>query len=285
VCKLSRRPAWVWQHGQTGGCDDGVPPASEIGRHSRGAGMTGVTGIVRAGTFECAGEIEWHARSSPEPAITPPRRCRSRGLLFAIALAAAAHVFAQHQAPVESKRFMVVAANPLAVDAGYDVLRNGGTAVDAAIAVQLVLGLVEPQSSGLGGGAFMLAHDAKRRKLVAYDGRETAPAAAKPDRFLDRDGKPLSFLDAIVGGRSVGVPGVVALLAEAHKQQGYSRYPLKAGRTFNSASLASTCCSSSQVVPSGRIRPRSSSNNSRTTRPLRRNFSISAGDLQIIMQP
>jgi gamma-glutamyltranspeptidase/glutathione hydrolase len=121
---------------------------------------------------------------------------------------------------VASRQFMVVAAHPLAVDAGYAVLRKGGTAVDAAIAVQLVLNLVEPQSSGIGGGAFMLVHDAHRKRLIAYDGRETAPAAAKPDRFLDRDGKPLEFFDAVVGGRSVGVPGTVALLAAAHRRHG-----------------------------------------------------------------
>jgi len=124
------------------------------------------------------------------------------------------------KAPVASKRFMIAAAHPLAVDAGYAMLRQGGSAVDAAIAVQLVLGLVEPQSSGLGGGAFMLVHDAKRNRLVAYDGRETAPAAAKPDRFLDGDGRPLRFHDAVIGGRSVGVPGTVALLAETHKRHG-----------------------------------------------------------------
>ena len=127
--------------------------------------------------------------------------------------------------PVASKRFMVVAAHPLAVDAGYAALRGGGTAVDAAIAVQLVLNLVEPQSSGIGGGAFMLVHDAKRKRLIAYDGRETAPAAARPDRFLDRDGKPLDFFDAVVGGRSVGVPGTVALLAAAHSQHGKLPWP------------------------------------------------------------
>ncbi len=115
---------------------------------------------------------------------------------------------------------MVVAANPLAVDAGYEILRRGGTAVDAAITVQLVLNLVEPQSSGIGGGAFMLFHDGRRNRLYAYDGRETAPAAARSDRFLNRDGKPQSFFAAVVGGRSVGVPGVVALLAEAHRRHG-----------------------------------------------------------------
>src|SRR5512144_828905 len=126
---------------------------------------------------------------------------------------------------VTSRRFMVVAAHPLAVDAGYAVLRKGGTAVDAAVAVQLVLNLVEPQSSGIGGGAFMLVHDARRKRLFAYDGRETAPAAARPDRFLDADGKPMRFMDAVVGGRSVGVPGVVALLWAAHRAHGRLPWP------------------------------------------------------------
>src|SRR3954452_11255140 len=85
--------------------------------------------------------------------------------------------------PVRSTRFMVSAAHPLAVDVGYRILRQGGSAADAAIAVQLVLNLVEPQSSGIGGGAFLLYHDGRRNKLLAYDGRETAPAAARPDRF------------------------------------------------------------------------------------------------------
>ena len=123
------------------------------------------------------------------------------------------------KAPVTAKHWMVVAANPLAVAAGSQILKEGGSAVDAAIAVQLVLGLVEPQSSGLGGGAFMLVHDGKSRRLVAYDGRETAPAAATPDRFL-RDGKPMSFFAAVVGGRAVGVPGVVRLLETAHRRHG-----------------------------------------------------------------
>jgi len=123
------------------------------------------------------------------------------------------------KAPVTAKHWMVVAANPLAVAAGSLILKQGGSAVDAAIAVQLVLGLVEPQSSGLGGGAFMLVHDGKSRRLVAYDGRETAPAAATPDRFL-RDGKPMSFFAAVVGGRAVGVPGVVRLLEVAHRRHG-----------------------------------------------------------------
>ena len=119
---------------------------------------------------------------------------------------------------------MVATANPLATRAGYDVLRAGGNAVDAAIAVQLVLGLVEPQSSGLGGGAFLLLHDARTRRLTAYDGRETAPAAAKADRFLGPDGKPLAFYDAVIGGRSVGVPGIARLLEAVHRDHGRLRW-------------------------------------------------------------
>ena len=115
---------------------------------------------------------------------------------------------------------MVVAANPQAVDAGMRVLEEGGSAVDAAIAVQLVLNVVEPQSSGIGGGAFMLFHNGRSGLLTAYDGRETAPAAAKPDRFLDAAGKPLAFHEAVVGGRSVGVPGLLRMLELAHKQYG-----------------------------------------------------------------
>jgi gamma-glutamyltranspeptidase/glutathione hydrolase len=127
---------------------------------------------------------------------------------------------AASRAPVTARHFMVVAAHPLAVEAGYRVLREGGSAVDAAITVQLVLNLVEPQSSGIGGGAFLLFHDAKRNKATVFDGRETAPAAATPERFLDRNGKPIGFFDAVVGGKSVGVPGVVAMLAEAHRRHG-----------------------------------------------------------------
>ena len=124
------------------------------------------------------------------------------------------------KAPVASKRDMVVAANPLAVDAGIRILERGGSAVDAAVAVQLVLNVVEPQSSGIGGGAFMLFHNGRSGLLTSYDGRETAPAAAKPDRFLDASGKPMAFHAAVVGGRSVGVPGVVRMLELAHRQYG-----------------------------------------------------------------
>jgi len=123
------------------------------------------------------------------------------------------------KAPVNARHWMVAAANPLAAQAGSRILARGGSAVDAAIAVQLVLGLVEPQSSGLGGGSLLLVHDVRAKRLVAYDGRETAPAATRGDRFL-KDGKPLEFHDAVIGGRSVGVPGTVRLLETAHQRHG-----------------------------------------------------------------
>jgi gamma-glutamyltranspeptidase / glutathione hydrolase len=115
---------------------------------------------------------------------------------------------------------MVTAANPLAVEAGLQVLRRGGTAADAAVALQGVLGLVEPQSSGLGGGAFITYYDARTRRVTAYSGRETAPRGATPDMFLDADGKPLPFILAARSGRSTGVPGAVAALALVQKAHG-----------------------------------------------------------------
>lgn len=117
-----------------------------------------------------------------------------------------------------TQRFAVAAANPLATYAGYQVLRAGGSAVDAAIAVQMVLSLVEPQSSGIAGGAFLLHHDGQ--KTQAFDGRETAPAAANGNLFLDANGQPLPFPHAVASGRSVGVPGALRMLEMAHKQHG-----------------------------------------------------------------
>ncbi|QCN95202.1 gamma-glutamyltransferase [Azospirillum argentinense] len=122
-------------------------------------------------------------------------------------------------------RHMVAAANPLAAEAGREILRAGGSAVDAAIAVQLVLNLVEPQSSGVGGGAFLVHYDAATKAVTSLDGRETAPAAATPERFLGADGKPMPFYDAVVGGRSVGVPGTVLLLEHAHRTHGKLPWP------------------------------------------------------------
>lgn len=117
-----------------------------------------------------------------------------------------------------TRNFAVAAANPLATDAGHQVLQAGGAAIDAAIAVQMVLSLVEPQSSGVGGGAFILHYDG--RTIQAWDGRETAPAEADEALFLKPDGKPMAFAEAVVGGRSVGVPGAVRALEAAHRQHG-----------------------------------------------------------------
>jgi gamma-glutamyltranspeptidase / glutathione hydrolase len=119
---------------------------------------------------------------------------------------------------VFAKQFMAATANPHATQAAYDMLKRGGSAVDAAIAAQMVLTLTEPQSSGIGGGAFLLHFDGK--SVVALDGRETAPAAANEKLFLDAQGAPLKFYDAVVGGRSVGTPGAVAVLQEAHERWG-----------------------------------------------------------------
>jgi gamma-glutamyltranspeptidase/glutathione hydrolase len=114
----------------------------------------------------------------------------------------------------------VAAANPIAVEAGLEVLRKGGSAVDAAVAVQAALGLVEPQSSGIGGGAFLLHYDAQSKRITAYDGREAAPRGATADMFLDEQGQPLPYADAVTSGRATGVPGAMAMLGVAHQQHG-----------------------------------------------------------------
>jgi gamma-glutamyltranspeptidase/glutathione hydrolase len=119
----------------------------------------------------------------------------------------------------KASKWMVSSANPLASEAGRQVLREGGSAVDAAIAMQMVLALVEPQSSGLGGGAFIVSYDAKRRRISTIDGRETAPAEVTPQLFM-KDGKPLGFADAVNSGLSVGVPGVFRALELAHQRHG-----------------------------------------------------------------
>lgn len=140
------------------------------------------------------------------------------------ALAAAALAKADGR-PAVADHWMIAAAHPLAVEAGAGVLRTGGTAADAMVAVQAVLGLVEPQSSGLGGGAFLVWHDAATGAIITLDARETAPLAATPRLFQDAQGKPLDFFEAVVGGRSVGVPGTPALMAEAHKRWGRAEWP------------------------------------------------------------
>lgn len=136
----------------------------------------------------------------------------------------------QQKQLVLAKHYMAAAANPLATEAGRAILREGGSAVDAAIAMQLVLGLVEPQSSGLGGGAFMVVFDAKHRQVETLDGRETAPLAATPDRFM-QDGRPMPFMQAVNSGKSVGTPGLLRALELAHQRHG----KLKWSRLFESA--------------------------------------------------
>lgn len=162
---------------------------------------------------------------------------------LALSLFAAAPVFAQTsraapEAPTATqdnsataKKFMVATAHPLATRAGLEVLRRGGNALDAAIAVQMVLNVVEPQSSGIGGGAFLLYWDADARRLTSYDGRETAPAAASPGRFVTADGTPMPWPAAVGTGLSVGVPGLLAMLDMTHKA--YGKLPW--GDLFNPA--------------------------------------------------
>jgi gamma-glutamyltranspeptidase/glutathione hydrolase len=142
------------------------------------------------------------------------------GLAALIALVGAAVQADPQPGPALSPHAMVAAANPLAANAGLKVLKNGGSAMDAAVAVQMVLALVEPQSSSLAGGAFMVYLDGKTHKLTAYDGREVAPAGATPALFLKDDGAPLPFGAAIVSGHSAGVPGAIAMLYLAHKDHG-----------------------------------------------------------------
>src|SRR5688572_26697793 len=144
-------------------------------------------------------------------------------LLAALAAATLSVAAAQPAAAVRAETQLVVSANPYASQAGREILRAGGSAVDAAIAVQLVLTLVEPQSSGIGGGAFMLVYAAPEGEagaITAYEGRETAPAAATPDMFLGASGRPESFADVGVGGLSVGVPGALRMLELAHREHG-----------------------------------------------------------------
>lgn len=123
-------------------------------------------------------------------------------------------------APQTRPQIFAIAANPLAAEAGMAVLRRGGTAADAAVAVQAMLSLVEPQSSGIGGGAFLTWYDGATHRVTVFDGRETAPAGATPDMFLGADGHPLPFDTAVLSGRATGVPGAVRMLAEVQRQHG-----------------------------------------------------------------
>tara|TARA_R110002095_G_scaffold90370_2_gene78876 strand:- start:5657 stop:7477 length:1821 start_codon:yes stop_codon:yes gene_type:complete len=150
--------------------------------------------------------------------IAQPLLIRSCGLIMLMTL-----TFLFHRGPVQAQeppKFMISAANPLAAEAGRDMLARGGSAIDAAIATQMMLTLVEPQSSGIGGGAFLLYFDKGTKQLETYDGREKAPSAIKETHFLNADGSKKKFYEAVVGGGSVGVPGVVAMMAKAHEVHG-----------------------------------------------------------------
>ena len=152
--------------------------------------------------------------------MTPNRMLKVTVIALASLLLLAPCASNAARAKARDNNYMVSAANPHAARAGQTILAAGGSAVDAAIAVQMVLTLVEPQSSGIGGGAFMLHFQQSSGDLVAYDGRETAPATATPDLFLDAGGKPQGFMDAVVSGKSVGVPGVLRMLELAHRDYG-----------------------------------------------------------------
>lgn len=170
------------------------------------------------GLFLCSGAGAQQAADSVAPEIGGAGR-------LDITPAVAAGLEAKEAGqPVWADDWMIVAANPYAAEAGARVLRAGGTAADAAIATQLVLGLVEPQSSGLGGGAFVVWYDADTGTLSTLDGRETAPLAATPRLFQDDTGAPLKFFDAVVGGRSVGTPGTPALLQLMHRKWGRAEW-------------------------------------------------------------
>jgi gamma-glutamyltranspeptidase/glutathione hydrolase len=143
-----------------------------------------------------------------------------RGLLPWLFLIAVVFGLAGSAIAARAERQMVAAAHPLATEAGLEILRAGGSAADAAIASLLVLNLVEPQSAGIGGGAFLLHYDGQGGAISAFDGRETAPNAAGPDLFLTEDGEPMGFWEAVVGGRSVGVPGLLRMMELVHEDHG-----------------------------------------------------------------
>lgn len=181
-------------------------------RLSLSAGFTGtfLAGILLAGSAVLAQQ----AADS-----VAPEQATALGAEVALELATASAA-KDAGLPSQANNWMVAAAHPLAVSAGARVLRDGGTAADAMVAVQAVLGLVEPQSSGLGGGAFLVWFDAASGAVTTLDGRETAPLAASPKLFLDDGGTPLGFFEAVVGGRSVGVPGTPKLMEVAHQKWG-----------------------------------------------------------------
>jgi gamma-glutamyltranspeptidase/glutathione hydrolase len=194
------------------------------GRRSRR--FVGLFAVLALATAACSGS-QGDSGSATTAAATPttsPEVTAARTTTVEPAVTEATTTSAPEGAPprvIDSSHDAGVAsANSHATDAGIAILEEGGSAIDAAIAVQAVLGLVEPQSSGLGGGAFMLYYAAETQVTTAYDGREEAPSAATPALFLDENGDPLGFVEATGSGRAVGGPGVIAMLQRAHAEHG-----------------------------------------------------------------
>ncbi|HXZ60943.1 MAG TPA: gamma-glutamyltransferase [Steroidobacteraceae bacterium] len=186
------------------------------------AGLGPVAGSQPAPEPPPAADQPSAAQTPPEVPAPAPETQPDSETLTPVQPAAAPKLGFFHRRP--KGQAWVAAANPLAVDAGLEILAKGGSAVDAAVAVQTMLGLVEPQSSGIAGGAFLMYYDARTREVSALDGREKAPAAAPANMFLDEHGKPLPFLEAVRSGRSTGVPGAIAMLYAAHAKFGSLRW-------------------------------------------------------------
>ena len=204
-----------------------APGASLAGAEAvvKAADLPQAAALAQAATLDQAAALDQAAtfaqtgaptRSAPSDPAPPPRVMARPDLPVAPELGSGFRPLPA----ARGSRFMAATANPLATDAAWQVLAEGGTAVDAVVAAQMMLTLVEPQSSGIGGGAFLLAYDAATGSVVAWDGRETAPMAADERLFSDESGRPMPFFSAVVGGRSVGVPGVVRMLEAAHREAG-----------------------------------------------------------------
>ncbi|MBW3097620.1 gamma-glutamyltransferase [Pseudohoeflea coraliihabitans] len=175
---------------------------------------------LAVGLLVCGASITPAGAQQEADAIAPEQATTTGAFATASPRVSEALAAKARGVPVVARDWMIAAAHPLAVEAGADILQKGGSAADAMVAVQSVLGLVEPQSSGLGGGAFLVWYDAASGEVTTLDGRETAPAAATPTLFQDGQGTPLKFFDAVVGGRSVGVPGTPMLMHQAHQRWG-----------------------------------------------------------------
>ena len=216
------------------GCVATPPPEAETAPRTAPQTTTEAPAAPEAATPSPASAAAVAAEPAPPPAAEAPAAEAPTASEAATPSPAPAAVAAAKPAPrpaARAAKHMVAAENPLAARAGLEILRAGGSAIDAAIAVQMVLNVVEPQSSGIGGGGFLVHYAAKSQSIETYDGRETAPAAATPDMFLDSDGNPRKFHDAAPGGLSVGVPGLLRMLEATHKDHG--KLPWR--RLFDSA--------------------------------------------------